>query len=155
MRFQVRELNIMEVTKGLQLIEQVFDEFVAPDYSDEGIKFFKNVFINGEDFLAKFKSGAEIMYGAFAEEELVGCVSVNKKNKISCFFVKGIYHKKGVGKILFKQIEEEMMRRNERVITLNASPFAIGFYKKLGFTEVHKENEFNGIRYTEMEYYIE
>ena len=37
-----------------------------------------------------------------------------------------------------------------RAVTVNASPYAVGFYEKSGFVPLDKEQKANGIRFTPM-----
>ena len=37
------------------------------------------------------------------------------------------------------------------MLTVNASPYAVGFYHKMGFTDLRGETEADGIRFTPME----
>ena len=39
-------------------------------------------------------------------------------------------------------------------VTVNASPYGVGFYHKLGFRDLKPEQESEGIRYTPMELYV-
>ena len=39
---------------------------------------------------------------------------------------------------------------DEFKVTVNASPYAVGFYHKLGFTDMEKEKEEDGVRFTPM-----
>ena len=51
-----------------------------------------------------------------------------------------------------KVVENEVLAQNPKIraITVNASPYAVGFYEKNGFTVLDKEQEADGIRFTPM-----
>lgn len=51
-----------------------------------------------------------------------------------------------------KVVENEVLAQNPKIraITVNASPYAVGFYEKNGFTALDKEQEADGIRFTPM-----
>lgn len=53
------------------------------------------------------------MYGAYRAEKLVGVISLSRNHTISCIFVDGKYHRKGVGKKLYRKllIEELCIHR--------------------------------------------
>ena len=42
----------------------------------------------------------------------------------------------------------------ERYMSLKAAPYAVDFYRKLGFHAVHGEEAFSGIRVTPMEKFL-
>jgi len=43
------------------------------------------------------------------------------------------------------------VEEGERYMSLKAAPYAVGFYRKVGFREVAPEEEYSGIRVTPME----
>ena len=49
--------NKVELTAALSLIWETFLQFEAPDYSDEGVKSFRD-FIENEDIVASLEPGA-------------------------------------------------------------------------------------------------
>ena len=61
---------------------------------------------------------------------------------IRAVFVNPTYHGKGIGTKLIKYIENLIKRNGFRSVSLNSSPSAENFYKKLGYKkvkEIHKE----------------
>ena len=52
------------------------------------------------------------------------------------------------------EIISRLKLNNVNKIKLNSSPYAISFYKKIGFIATDKEKIKNGIRYTPMELII-
>ena len=61
----------------------------------------------------------------------------------------GQYHRQGVGTMLFNYLLENY---KGNIMTVNSSPFGVGFYKSLGFTPTEEEKIINGIRFTPMIY---
>lgn len=151
---EIKIINPSDILSAMNLIEECFDLFVAPDYSNKGIETFKNKYINNQKFIDKFIYGTEKMYGAYMEDLLVGCISISINNTISCCFVKAKYHRMGIATLLFKTVRNELAGRNVNIIKLNASPYAVPFYRAIGFLETGEEAEYEGIRYTPMLYEI-
>ena len=151
---KIRVLKLSEIEEGFQLIGEVFQEFVAPYYTKEGIDTFYEEFIRGERFRGKFVSKKEVMYGAFIEDRLVGVLSLSVKNMVSCVFIKDGYHRMGIGRKLFYIIMEELRNKGVKRITLNSSPYAISFYHNIGFTDIGMQTSYKGIVYTPMELLI-
>lgn len=146
----VRKMSISEIPQGFALIQNVFYEFIAPDYSSEGIETFENQFLKNTEFQQKFHDGREEMYGAFYNDELAGILSISNHNTVSCVFVRKEYHRQEIGTMLFKEIINILKVRNATEIKLNASPYAVPFYHAIGFQDMKKEQEYKGIRYTPM-----
>ena len=94
------------------------------------------------------------MYGAYWDSRLVGCLSISIHNTVSCVFVKREYQRKGIASILFQSVIDELRNRGEKVIQLNASPYAVSFYHAIGFVDIGEETDYEGIRYTPMQYVI-
>lgn len=151
MEIIIGPVDNQNLSVAMKLIEEVFDEFVAPDYSEQGIKSFKENFIYDKKFLAKFAEGTETMYGAYYKEEIVGCLSISIHNTISCIFVKREYHRKGIASMLLNTVIEELKKRGAVAIKLNASPYAMPFYYAMGFKNAGDTGNYNGIIYTPME----
>ena len=57
--------------------------------------------------------------------------------------------RRGVGRKLF---ETALSGSSSETITVNSSAFAVGIYRRLGFTAVAEEQTSNGLRYTPMIY---
>lgn len=151
---QINAIEITELDKGFSLIWNVFQEFVAPDYTEEGIKTFYEQFIIGAKFRDKFNTGAEVMYGAYVEDKLVGVLSISQYNTVSCVFVAKEYHRKGVGTKLFSFVIDRLQKESVDKIKLNASPYAVPFYHSLGFKDTGAKSSYMGIVYTPMELLI-
>lgn len=140
----IEKINFQNREKALELVLSVFMQYEAPEYSQQGIKTFKD-FINSKELI----DGLEI-YGAFKEKEIVGVIATrNDGNHIALFFVNGKFHGQGIGRKLFETIIKES---TEEKITVNSSPYAVEVYKKLGFIPDSDEQLTDGLRYTPMTY---
>lgn len=139
----IREINVCERADALALVWEVFNEYESPDYTDEGIQeFYKS--IHDKDYLSRL-----YMYGAFSSNELAGVIATrNCGTHIALFFVKGKYHRQGIGRMLFDTVKNECISDK---MTVNSSPFAVPVYHKFGFRDVDKEQAVNGLRFTPME----
>lgn len=140
----IKQLSADKMAEAINLSWDCFLEFVAPDYNNEGVESFKKFIndkkqINSLNFLA-----------AIENNELKGILAANfNTNNICLFFVKNIYHKRGIGKALFNHF---LLNTNASRITVNSSPYAVGFYHKLGFKNIADEQICDDIRFTPMEY---
>ena len=68
-------------------------------------------------------------------------------NEFKLFFVDSAHQRQGIGRRLF---ELAMKDCPDEIMTVNAAPFAIPIYEKLGFNVNDAEQIVNGIRFTPM-----
>jgi GNAT superfamily N-acetyltransferase len=141
----IRKITQQEVDSALELIWNVFNEFEAPEYSNEGIKTFEK-FIHDNSAIALLE-----IYGTFDCDNLIGVIAIRSKSHIAMFFVKKQYHRKGIGRKLF---EYALQNCDSDSITVNSSPYAVPIYRCLGFANTNEEQTVDGIRFTPMVYTI-
>lgn len=150
-KIMVRSAYHSDWDGAMKLAWNTFTRFDAPDYSQEGITNFHK-FVNDEMLRNMFVAGHYQLFVAMDDGECVGMLSIREKSHISLLFVHEDYHKHGIGSALIKYvskygIEEEGINR----LTVNASPYAVGFYHKRGFKDLGPETVADGIRFTPME----
>ena len=79
-------------------------------------------------------------------------LTIREKSHISLLFVDGDYHYNGIGSALIKFVSDYVLTEEGiDKLTVNASPYAIDFYHRLGFRDTHKEMVADGIKFTPME----
>jgi GNAT superfamily N-acetyltransferase len=142
--------------KGVSvLIEDVFDEFLAPDYEPGGVEEFKKHIVP-EDLLRRHVNGDSFLIVAEEDGEVVGVIDVRDGCHIRLFFVRKDYHGRGIGRRLFDLSLERCRRDDPQLaeITVNSPPFAIPIYESLGFVIAQPELVRNGIRHTPMAYRV-
>ena len=139
---KIRKVLKEEMKQALELVWEVFLEYEAPDYTEEGIKEFKKTiddisWVSARDF-----------YGAYDESnKILGVIATKDITHIALFFVDGKYHKRGIGKKLYSKVES---LNNDNFFTVNSSPYAHEVYKHLGFIDADKEQNVNGLRFYPM-----
>lgn len=139
----IRRLSEEEKPSALALIWKVFLKFEAPEYSSEGTEFFRSI-LDDKEYISERE-----FIGAFDGEKLVGVISMGRSPHINFFFVREEYHRRGIGRRLF---ETAVKSRPEKCITVNASPYAVPVYRRLGFVPTDKMQETKGIKFSPMEY---
>lgn len=139
----IRRLSEEEKPSALVLIWEVFLKFEAPEYSSEGTEFFRSI-LDDKEYISERE-----FIGAFDGEKLVGVISMGRSPHINFFFVREEYHRRGIGRRLF---ETAVKSRPEKCITINASPYAVPVYRRLGFVPTDKMQETKGIKFLPMEY---
>lgn len=128
------------------LIDRLFDEFVAADFAPEGISAFKS-FISEAALEQRFIDSRPIAWAAFVGGRIAGYIELRGLDHISLLFVDRAYHRQGIAKALWSQALSQAMNRAIdqdpalAEFTVNASPFAVPVYMKLGF-DVCEEVQF-------------
>ena len=141
--YPVRRLRAGEIPDALALIWNVFLQFEAPEYSAEGIASFRASLEDEE------RIRSMTFYGAFDGKKLVGVLCMRAPQHIAGFFVDAAYHRRGIGRTLFETMRQDYDRQ---VFTVHSSPYAVGFYRRLGFVPTQGEQITNGLRYTPMRF---
>ena len=149
------ELVIDEINCVSNMINDVFDEFVGKDYSEEGNKVFKD-YIKPQNILTRINEKNSKFFTAKYGDEIIGIMEIKNRDHISLFFVKKEFLGKGIGKKLFGYYLRKIKNENygTKVITVNSSIYAEKIYSKLGFIKTNEIQEKDGIKYIPMEYKI-
>lgn len=146
------KLKKNEIKNALELVWTVFQEFEAPDYSQQGIEEFRK-FISYDSMIKQFETEEIFFWGCKVNHELTGIIATRGMNHICLLFVKKEFHRKGIAKRLFNIVLEKCKSVNSiYTITVNSSPYAVEVYHRLGFVDIEKEQTVNGMRFTPMIY---
>ena len=148
----IKEVGKNELKQALDLVSQVFNEFVAVDYSEQGIKSYEDYLkIKYDEVLSDIKSGHKKLWGYYQDDEIIGVIATRDVSHIALMFVKKEYHRKGIARQLFDYALAEIIN-NKKVtqITVNSSPYAVSAYERLGFIKTDEKQEKDGIIYIPM-----
>jgi acetyltransferase GNAT family len=146
----IRFVSSDEWEEAMGLAWKTFLEYEGDVYPPEGVRSFED-FITDSDLKRMFALGTYQMMGAFFSGKLVGMISLRNKTHISLLFVDGDYHRRGIGRALIAFLSE-YVRKEEGLnrLTVNASPYGVGFYHRLGFRDLGPEKQQDGIIFTPM-----
>jgi GNAT superfamily N-acetyltransferase len=145
-----REVQPGEEGKICQLILDCFDEFVAPDYGNEGVMEFKR-YVNPISMKARLEYGHFVLI-AVSGEILKGVIEVRLNNHIALLFVKKEYQRGGIAKKLLELAIEKcrLTKHDLDFIEVNSSLYAEKIYERFGYTKLNIEQLVNGIRFIPM-----
>lgn len=146
----IRSIKENEWEEAMNLAWDTFILYEAPEYSKEGITSFKN-FVRDPILKTLFIEGKYNVLAAINNNIIVGIIGVRNETHISLLFVDSEYHRKGIARRLVKEMfERTYAKYGKREMTVNSSPYAVGFYHKMGFVDTDVEQTTDGIRYTPM-----
>lgn len=149
--YQIRSAYRDDWQDAMGLAWKTFLRFEADVYTPEGVQNFEN-FITDTTLHRMFVMGAYQMFVALDQDRIVGMITLRDSKHISLLFVDEKYHRRGIGRALMKYLTEYMVKEmGIRQVTVNASPYGVEFYHKLGFRDLRPEERKDGIIYTPME----
>jgi len=139
-----------EEIQVIDLVSRVFTQYVAPLYSDDGIREFMKYL--DPSILAERSKGDHRVQVAESHDEIIGMIEIRGYSHVALFFVATEQQRKGIGRELLNKAVRECISINPDLaeITVNSSPNAVFAYRALGFTEKDKEKTVNGIRFVPM-----
>ena len=147
---QIRPAKKSDADLTVALALRSFDEFIAPDYPDEGIAhFYANVTVDG--LVATINDGCIVLV-ATVDETLAGVAQVRDETHITWLYVDKAYHGCGIGRALVVSAAEQLRERTPAAteLTLNSSPFAVPIYVRMGFQVSGPDKTKHGMRFTPM-----
>lgn len=152
--YQIRSAYRDEWNDAMALAWRTFLKFEADVYTPEGVKNFEN-FITDPTLHRMFVMGAYQMFVALDGEKIVGMVTLRNNAHISLLFVEETYHRRGIGRALIRYLSEYLLSEVQADrVTVNSSPYGVGFYHKLGFRDLSPEEQRDGITYKPMEFVL-
>lgn len=130
---EIREMHPDEAAAVSALVMESFKEFVAPEFSAEGVRSFSE-FAAPERIVERNKEGHST-YVADSDTGLVGMIQLQCPDHIRMLFVRPTDLRRGVGGQLINRVLHEIRERwpEVRRVTVNSSSFAVGAYRHLGF----------------------
>lgn len=152
--YEIRWAKSGEWAPAMKMIWETFLKYDSADFTQEGIKNFFD-FITDGDLHTAFLNGTYQMMVALDGTRIVGAGTLRNGNHLSLLFVDAAYHCKGIGESLVNELCSYLREEaGERFMTVTSSPYAVGFYQKIGFRVTRPEEERSGIRVTAMEKFI-
>jgi len=153
----IKELGKSDIRQALDLVSRVFTEFVAVDYSEQGIKTFEGFLkIRYEEVSNGVQTEYKRIWGYYQDGEIAGVIATREVSHIALMFVDKQHHKKGIAKQLVNTVLAELREKaGVTQVTVNSSPYAVKVYERLGFIKTDEQQEKNGIIYFPMAYTIQ
>jgi len=149
-QYSLRMAREKDWEPAMHLAWETFLVYEAEEYSEEGVENFRD-FISDQGLKNMFLRGEYQMLVALEGEKIIGFISLRNRCHISLLFVDRKYHRQGVGTALIQKLGEYLIyEMGVDYMTVDAAPYALGFYHKLGFWDLAPQQEKHGIIYTSM-----
>lgn len=133
-----------------ELVARVFNQFIAPDFSYEGVQEFHR-YIQPSAFLER-QENVHFALISVAQNQVVGVIEVRNSNHISLLFVAPEFQRRGIAKELFHRALQICLSNEPQLsqISVKSSSYAVPIYEKLGFHPTGKKQIINGIGFIPM-----
>lgn len=148
-KYVIREAKEDEWEDAMALAWRTFQKFEAHEYTPEGVKNFLD-FISDNALRKMFLIHEYHLWVALDGNQIIGLISLRSGKLISLLFVDEKYHKQGVGRALMEALWAYLRERRVPTCIVRSSPYAVGFYHKLGFQDTGEEKVEAGMRITPM-----
>ncbi len=148
--YEIRWAYLREWDDVMIFVWNVFMQSHGKGCADEGRDSFYR-FIADPELRNEFLRGEYPVLVARREEVITGVAAIRYRNHLSLLFVDRDYQRQGIGKALVTAVAQYVMESGERYMSVRAVSDAVNFYRKMGFHGVGPEEEFAGIRMTDME----
>lgn len=144
--FKIRPLRSGEEVPICNLVAITFNEFIAPEFSEEGVEeFFK--YANPHAFKKRMESGYLSMVSE-TNGKLAGMIEIKGNSHISMLYVDKTFHRRGIARRLIKNSMHILGASSD--ITVNSSRYAVPFYESLGFIQFEEEKTIYGVIHVPM-----
>ena len=132
------------------LVFRVFNEYVAPDYTSEGVREFRR-YVRPDQFLRRSWADHFTLV-AVEGDEIVGMIELRNYDHVSLFYVDQAHLGAGIGKGLLHNALEICQRHKPEVseVSTHSSLYAAPIYEKLGFRSTSPEQVKDGMRFVPM-----
>ena len=148
----IKEVDDKDLQRALDLVNRVFSEFVAVDYSEQGRNTFESYLkVKLQEVSASLKSGDKKIWAYCQDGEILGVIATQSASHISLMFVDKRYHRQGIARQLFDvALDWFKQSKDVKQITVNSSPYAVKAYERLGFVKTAEQQEKDGVIYIPM-----
>lgn len=146
----IRKMEPGEEEQVCRLVRQVFNEFVAPLYTQEGAEEFLRYV--DSDLMAKRARSNHFALLAEAGGNLVGAIELRDFSHVSLLFVAREAQRRGIAKRLLQEALTIAIESEQELseVSVHSSPNAVEAYEKLGFQPEGPEQLEHGIRFIPM-----
>ena len=148
----IKEVDKNGLKQALDLVNNVFSEFVAVDYTEQGKKSFADYLkIKYDEMSSDIKTGYKKLWGYYQNDEIIGVIATRDISHIALMFVDKRHHRKGIARKLLDNVLAGINGSADITkMTVNSSPYAVKVYERLGFVKTDEQQEKDGIIYIPM-----
>ncbi len=140
---EFKKLQKERNSECLDLVWRVFSEFETPLFEPQASVEYKKIIEETRE------KNNIVFYGALENDRVVGALGMRENNHIGYFYIDKDFHRRGIGKSLFKLMKGDYERK---IFTVNAMPTGVSAYSALGFEQTGDLENRGGVVTTPMRY---
>lgn len=132
------------------LVLASFDEFISPEWTDEGIDAFRR--FAAPDAIEARTAEDHFVRVATVDGVLAGMIEIRENNHVALLFVDKAHQQHGIAKGLLHAALADARAGDPEVerVTVNSSRYGVPAYEKLGFRQTGPERAVNGMAFIPM-----
>ncbi|WP_373482267.1 GNAT family N-acetyltransferase [Acetobacterium sp.] len=150
----IKKIDNSDLAAAVDLANQVFHEFIADGYTDEGRQTFTDYLdYKLEEMAEDLSTGHKKLWGFYEGDQIVGVIGTRDRFHVSLMFVDKNHHHQGIARALFNTVLADFECQQPGkpfVMTVNSSPYAVEVYRRFGFVDTAGEQINKGIRFVPM-----
>jgi len=146
MKYEIRSLTDADAAEASAVIQESFLALAAVDWHpDARISFLK---VTAPAPLQQQMSRMTFAAGAFSNDGIAGVILMPSPRLLGLLFVRPRWLRLGIGQALWESARAYIEAGFPEVdtVALNATPYAVRFYKSVGFVPISSEFERDGQR---------
>ena len=147
---EIRLLSLQDAFDASGLVLASFEQHVAADWEPEARSTFAAEC--SPEHLRELIENATYAMGAFVGPDMAGVSLMPRPSLLKVFFIHPKFVRTGIGRSLWEATRRQVEAATPQVQTveLNASPYAVPFYRSVGFVPISREYSRCGWRATRM-----
>ena len=146
---EIRALTRMDLPGAMDLVWRVFVEYESAEYPAQGVENFR-AYIALPAMEVRLADGGIALWGAFVAGQLAGVLGARSGHHISLLFVETAHQRRGIARALVEEFCQRAKAGGKGQITVNASPYGLGAYGRLGFVPTGPQQQLDGMIFTPM-----
>ncbi|MFZ5842975.1 MAG: GNAT family N-acetyltransferase [Pseudomonadota bacterium] len=146
---QLRGATIADARAMSALVETLLADWLVPDGNPQALSRLQQ--IHRPAMMARnINDGYRYWLAETADTELIGFVALKPPAHLFNLYVREDWHGRGVGALLWRQLQQTVLAAAGSCITVNASERAIPVYRRWGFVETEPLQCHDGLRFQPM-----
>jgi predicted GNAT family N-acyltransferase len=150
MKYEVRSLTNAHTAEASAVIQESFLALAAADWQPDARRVFLQT--TAREPLENKLTTMTFAAGAFSEVGIAGVILMPEPTLLGLLFVRPRCLRSGIGRALWESARAHIETRfpEAHTVELNATPYAVPFYKSVGFVPISAEFERDGQRAVRM-----
>jgi GNAT superfamily N-acetyltransferase len=150
MKYEIRSLTDADAGEASAVIQESFSSLAASDWQPDARRVFLEA--TAREPLENKLTTVTFAAGAFSEGGIAGVILMPNPNSLGLLFVRPRWLRLGIGRALWESARAHIETKFPEVNTveLNSTPYAVRFYKSVGFVPISSEFDRDGQRAVRM-----